>query len=556
MSLGTIVDTTTIEDEYLENLAFYCYDGYGSGKLEYYKEYQERQNTFEDNVKPERVIIPIGSPSDTSSGGPADTPWPMKCHDNRHTSQSPYSTANITGLEKWRFKTDYGIDSSPIIGNDGIVYIGSNDYHIYSLNSNGTLKWKYHTDNRITSAPALSEEGTLYVGAWDSKLYAINSTTGDLNWKVVANGGTIDSSPAIGVDGTIYFGTMKGTDEGEIIAINPNGTIKWIYPTGYYITSDPAFGDDGTIYIGSGDNYFYAMNPNGTLKWRYKTGHYVMGSPSIAEDGTVYTASWDDYLYAFHPENGTVKWKCKIGVGAKINPSIASDGTIYVGANKLFAIYPNGTRRWSFDLGNERHIAWSSPAISAEGTIYVGTNIGEVSGGDIIAINPDGTERWRKKICNEWCDSSPCIAKDGTVYIGSQDNGGYLHAFGPVESNEPPKLISISGKTNGEVGESYWYTFKTIDPDKNPIKLYIDWGDGTSTGWTTREWASGENANQEHTWSEKGNYTIKAQAKDVLNVESDWAYLEINIPRTRTTTYHWLWERFPILERLLGLIRY
>jgi len=75
---------------------------------------------------------------------------------------------------------------------------------------------------------------------------------------------------------------MKGFDEGEIVAVNPNGTVKWRYPTGYKIISDPAIGDDGTIYCGSGDTYFYALNPNGTLKWRFKTGDYIKGPASIA----------------------------------------------------------------------------------------------------------------------------------------------------------------------------------------------------------------------------------------------------------------------------------
>ena len=77
---------------------------------------------------------------------------------------------------------------------------------------------------------------------------------------------------------------MKGFDEGEIIAVNPIGSLKWYYPTGYYITCSPAIGDDGTVYIGSGDTYLYAMNPDGTLKWRFKTGDYIKGPASIADD--------------------------------------------------------------------------------------------------------------------------------------------------------------------------------------------------------------------------------------------------------------------------------
>jgi len=471
---------------------------------------------------------------------------------------------HITGLEKWRFRTRYGygggIDGGPIIGDDGIIFFGSKDYYVYALYANGTLKWKYETGDWITSAPALAEDGTLYIGSWDCKLYAFNSNTGKLKWKVGASGGSIGSSPALAVDGTIYFGTMKGMNEGEIIAVNPNGTIKWKYPTGYYITSDPAIGDDGTVYIGSGDTYFYAINPNGTLKWRFKTDHYIKGPPSIADDGTIYIGSWDDYLYALHPDNGTIKWKCKVGEGTETNPSIAEDGTIYVGGDKLWAIYPNGTKKWSFDLGDGRHVHKSCPAISSEGTVYVGTNIGSTSGGDIIAINPNGTEKWRKRICYEWCDSSPCIGKDGTIYIGSQCEGhGYLHAFGPVESNSPPEPPTISGKTYGKIGEEYEYKLSVVDPDNNPISFYIEWGDGTYTDWTF-ERASGEKCYYYHWWNKKGNYTIRAKAKDVLGEESDWTTLEVTMPKNKQLNNIWPFKflerfsrMFPIQRTLSGL---
>ena len=546
------------KDDYLENLAFYYYDEYGSSKFEYCKEYFQRDGSGIADLA--EITVPVESPQTSVSSGPMDSPWPMKCHDIHHTSRSPYSTAHIDGLEKWRFRADDWVNAGMIIGDDGTIYFGDFDRYIYALNSNGTERWRYgKTGGWISSAPALAEDGTLYVGSWDCKLYAFNPD-GTLKWNVGASGGSIDSSPAIADDGTIYFGTMRGFDKGDIIAVNPNGTVKWVYPTGYYITSDPAIGGDGTIYIGSGDTYFYAMNPNGTLKWRFKTGDVIKGPASIAEDGTVYIGSFDDYLYALYPNNGTMKWKCKVGYGTETNPSIASDGTIYIGGQKLYAIYPDGTMRWSFDLGPECYITQSSPAISADGTIYVGTNIGETSGGNIIAVNPDGTERWRKLIADEWVESSPCIGEDGTLYIGSASEGrGYIHAFGPVESNSPPETPTISGETNGHVGEEYYYKLRVVDPDNNPISWYIEWGDGTHTGWTF-ERASGENCYYEHTWSKRGDYTIRAKAKDVLGEESDWVYLEVTMPVNQQTSYplfYWFLERFPnafpILRQLLRL---
>ena len=495
-----------------------------------------------------------------TSSGPMDSAWPIKCHDNRHTGRSPYSTADNPGIEKWRFK-GYTL-ASPVIGDDCTIYIGDTNYYLYALNPDGTEKWKYKTGGQITSAPSLDEDGTIYVGSWDTRLYAFRPD-GECKW-YLGSGGSISSSPSIAEDGTIYFGTFGGFNHGGyIVAVNPNGTEKWRYETGDNIntgiTSDPAIGDDGTIYIGSMDTYFYAMNPNGTLKWRFKTGDCIKGPPSIADDGTVYIGSFDDYLYALYP-NGTLKWKCDIWYGTDTNPSIAIDGTIYVcSSSKLFAIYPNGTKKWTYDFPSERHIGKSSQAISADGTIYIGTNKGDGAGGDIIAVNPDGTERWRKVIADYWVDSSPCIGEDGTVYIGSTyDQGrGYLHAFGKVESNVPPETPTVSGESNGKVGESYWYSITAVDSDRNPISFYIDWGDGDE-GWQS-ERASGEKCYYEHSWLTIGNYTIRVKAKDVMGEESDWATLEVSMPKNKVINTAFLYflnnhpHIFSIFRHLLGL---
>ncbi len=487
--------------------------------------------------------------------GPMESAWPMQCHDLHHTGRSPYSTTNVSGIEKWRFKNRWGIEGGIVIDNDGVIYFGALDEYIYALYPNGTLKWRYKTDNWITSAPAIDENGTIYVGSWDTKLYAIYPN-GTLKWSV-GTGDSIASSPAIGEDGTIYIGNYAS----RIVAINPNGTIKWYYNMDDATTSDPCIGDDGTIYIGSFDSYFYALYPNGTLRWRFKTSDRIYGSASVADDGTVYVgSSWDSYLYAIYPNNGTMIWRYG-GAGTPNNPSIGSDGTIYAGyLYDLLALCPNGTLKWDFYVGNNRYIGTSAPALSADGTIYFGIHFIDGDGGEIIAVNPNGTELWRKKIANWWVDSSPAIAEDGTIYIGSQwDLGGYLHAFGSVESNSPPDAPSISGETNGKVGVEYEFRLQAFDPDNNPVSFYIEWGDGSTTGWTI-ERASGEYCYYVHTWSSKGNYTIRAKAKDVFNEESNWTEFEIKItnPRNRISfSYLFLrfLERFPMLERLLFLFR-
>jgi len=460
----------------------------------------------------ENKVVIEEQPKNTSNGGLMDSAWPMKCHDNNHTGRSPYSTTNNPGIEIWRYHCDW-VEGGPVIDNEGTIYFGDFNYYLYALNPNGSLKWKYKTGNWIWSAPAIAEDGTIYVGSLDDYLYAIYPN-GTRKWKFHA-GDSIASSPAIAEDGTISFGVMgPGWDKGRIYAVNPNGTEKWHYDTGYWIVSDPAIGNDGTIYIGSGDTYFYALWPNGTLRWRFKTGDVIKGPASISCDGTIYIGSFDGYLYAFYP-NGTLKWKCNIWLGTNTNPSIAEDGTIYVGSStKLFAIYPNnGTKKWTFDMGG--NIGQSSSAISSDGTIYTGIEIGDVDGGEIVAVNPNGTLRWRNRISNEgWIDSSPAIAADGTIYIGSvhHTGSGYLHAFGIG-----PLIVDAGGSYEGVTDQEIKFT-GTVYGGMPPYSFHWDFGDSNTS----------DEQNPTHAYSQAGIYTATfTVTDDEGNFSSDNATVTI-----------------------------
>jgi len=255
------------------------------------------------------------------------------------------------------------------------------------------------------------------------------------------------------------------------------------------------------------------------------------------DDGTVYCGSHDTYLYAFYPNNGTVKWKFKTGNWVHGSPTIGNEGTIYIGSDDgyPYALYPNnGTMKWSFDPGSNSGILGSSAAISFDGTIYFGTcvDIGYTGGGDIITLTLDGTEKWRKRIANDWVHSSPAIDADGNVYIGSAscvsgNDFGYLHAIGSLDP-DAPSAPAIDGPTNGKVGTEYDYTFISTSPLGNDVYYYIEWGDGAIEEWQG-PYDSGDVATFSHTWSTKGTYTIKARAKDTDNLWDPWGEFTANI---------------------------
>jgi outer membrane protein assembly factor BamB len=484
-----------IADHELENLAYIYANDCGDINIDIYKHLL--LNDKIDHLKIDESIRTPDSISLSYSNDLIDSSWPMKCHDNRHTSRSSVGTAGNPYGELWRYESDTWMDTSPAIGPDGIIYVGGGygelPWYLFAIYPNGTLKWRYGTDGLVNACPAIAEDGTIYFPSWDNCLHAINPD-GSRKWKYDSDS-NIYSSPAIDTDGTIYIGTMLPGC--EIIAVNPDGAEKWRYPTGYAITSDPVISDDGTVYIGSGDHYLYAMYPNGTLRWRYQTGDEVKGEPSIADDGTIYIGSWDGYLYALYPD-GSLRWRTSIWYGTARNPSLGEDGTIYVtSSTNMFAIYPNnGTIKWDFNMIG--HADSSSIAICDDGILYIGLEIGDGQGGEILAVNPDGTERWRKRIGSDWVESSPAIGEDGTVYICSSssdglDTLGHLYAFGDGElrsdahgpyvgiKNEP---VTFTGSVNaGHPPYSYYWDFgdtETSD-EQNPTHIYEIAGNHTVT---------------------------------------------------------------------------
>jgi len=153
---------------------------------------------------------------------------------------------------------------------------------------------------------------------------------------------------------------------------------------------------------------------------------------------------------------------------------------------------------------------------------------------------------------------------DTTYYwqIISEDSGGLI-SEGQIWSftteevpNEPPTAPSIDGPDKGKPGAELCWTFHSDDPNNNDVKYIINWGDGNSEG--TDYYPSCTPAEVCHTYDEEGTYIIKAIAEDIKEARSDESTFEVEIPRTRTSTYHiwfeWLSDRFLLLEKLLTFL--
>jgi len=74
------------------------------------------------------------------------------------------------GTQKWAFPTGNLVVSSPAIGADGTLYVGSNNFNLYAINPDGTQKWAFLTGGNMGSSPANGWRGDHQVPSGEGPL--------------------------------------------------------------------------------------------------------------------------------------------------------------------------------------------------------------------------------------------------------------------------------------------------------------------------------------------------------------------------------------------------
>jgi outer membrane protein assembly factor BamB len=204
---------------------------------------------------------------------------------------------DTTGRVEWSFSAPGPLNrnfSPPAIGEDGTVYFGSQDHHLYSIAPDGTERWRFRTDGPV-QAPSIGVDGTLYVASdrivvatptqftvlVDAKLHAV-APGGEGIWSVVLED-DVQTGPAIDFDGTILIGMPNW-----IYGVAPDGSLLWKQPSGTFHT--PILGGDGSIYVGQGR--LYVLDQDRALKWEFSARDGPVGVPAIGLDGTIHTGRY------------------------------------------------------------------------------------------------------------------------------------------------------------------------------------------------------------------------------------------------------------------------
>jgi pimeloyl-ACP methyl ester carboxylesterase len=119
------------------------------------------------------------------------------------------------------------------------------------------------------------------------------------------------------------------------------------------------------------------------------------------------------------PQGPNVKWTFQDSSIPFWEPVVAADGTIYVGGGYtgdiggFYAINPDGSLKW---VNNSIRV-FEGPVLGPEGQIYVIAYAYPDNHPFLLALNPDGTERWRYEWFSvDYYDAELVIDENGNIY--------------------------------------------------------------------------------------------------------------------------------------------
>lgn len=372
-----------------------------------------------------------------------------------------HAPAQQPGDKLWEFATGAGIEYSPAIGADGTIYIAcgglmSAVHKLYALNPDGSKKWEAGAANPFSTAPAVASDGTIYIGSVGGidgdRLKAYNPD-GSKKWEFIRPlGGTIFTTPVFGRDGTIGFGCR----DAKFFAVLPDGSEKWsVSPVEENIVNyAPGIGSDGTFYFGN-----IALNPDGSTKWLAAVGRGLGSAAALDDDGTIYFLLSNGTLVALGSD-GAKKWEFATSdMVGRSSPVLGTDGTIYFGTfnKKLYAINPDGTKKWEFQTGGP---VWSTPTIDRDGAIYFGEYDGKV-----YCLDAGGTVRWTFMGGRVFI-SAPVISEDGTVYFGASPGTLYAVRAGSPLAKSPWPTIGHDAQHTGQASGATAFRFGSQPKDQ------------------------------------------------------------------------------------------
>ncbi len=303
-----------------------------------------------------------------------------------------------TGQYKWFFTSDSIETAIPpslqsfTVGPDNILYVMAGSGHLLAFDDTPSLLWQAQiaevppVTSMANGVPLVGVDGNIYVVSGHQKLVCV-SPQGDVLWRLGFESGlslfprnakftTISQAQ----DGTLYLGSRESgattAHRAALLAVNPNGTMKWTYRPGVTSVCPPtAF--PGGVAFGTYEGTIHAVNHSGTEIWKKNFGNAIYSSP-LYHNGRLW---FTRYVFAlpFAPPPaindqspktvlitntaGVTKGSSRrVSWGGLMTPEPLKGGSAFVSTKRLAG---NGSILKSFSVGQ------TTPAVNADGKIYL-----------------------------------------------------------------------------------------------------------------------------------------------------------------------------------------
>ncbi len=281
---------------------------------------------------------------------------------------------------------------------------------------------------------------------------------------------------------------------------------------------------------------------NGTIMWAHAAPAIIYAADNGAQ---VISMS-----FAGSSDNITLKAACDYAYasGCVLVAAIGNHGSSapYIPAKYNSVIAVGATNRndtrWSSSAYGS-HISVVAPGVEIYSTMrnnqygyMTGTSMATpmVAGlaGLIIAEYPSLTNADIKSLITLTAEDQVGNLTEDVLGFDNYYGYGRVNAYIALYA-APLKPQKPSGPPNGKPGTQYTYNTVAVDPNKDNLFYWWDWGDGTNSGWLG-SYPSGQQVSASNIWNTGGTFSIKVKAKDVLGKESEWSDpLDVTIPRNK-----------------------
>ncbi|MCB1217419.1 PQQ-binding-like beta-propeller repeat protein [bacterium] len=372
---------------------------------------------FSENIITLRVTDDKGGTAETFSFLRLPSAWPCYAGNHRGSGYSgeiaPQSFSQLFSVQT----SSPEIQSQPVFGPDGTMYVCGNGYELMSINpQSGAENWKLLGSSFFS--PAVDALGNIYYSNQTGELRCVSSG-GLLQWEVTG----LDfqrGSVNIDLSGNVYVGHGNNF----LDKYSADGKLQWSHDTGGIPRQGCVVDYNGTVYATLDSGVVRAISSSGEFLWDYVSGSPANSRAVLDPSGNLYIAT--DRLHAINPD-GTNRWI--FGTSRTGYSSVASDlygNVIFTngdsgGVGTVYSLTTGGVENWHFDVSGE---IFGPPAVDLLGGIYCTTN----ADGHIYALNSSGTLLWSALI-GETVFTGPSIGPNGILY--QCDSAGGLSAVSP-----------------------------------------------------------------------------------------------------------------------------